>query len=92
MSIVNKAGDIIMILVWDNIKSFQQHLEDMRLFRHSHALNTPVIDLKMLKDMPMPFDVTLPHETGLIKSIYDSRGKLIIVPIWQLAQPRGSQN
>lgn len=81
-----------MILVWDNIRSFQQHLEDMRLFRHAHSHNSPVIDLKMLKDMPMAFDITPPRETGLIRSVYDSKGKLIIVPLWQISQSRGSQN
>ena len=81
-----------MILVWNNIKSFQQHLEDMRLFRNAHFHNTPVVDLKMLNDMPIPFDITLPHETGLIKSVYDARGKLILVPIWRVNLSRGSQN
>jgi len=81
-----------MILVWDNIRSFQQHLEDMRLFQHSHTPNPPVIDLKMLKDMPMTFDVTPPRETGLIRSVYDSKGKLILVPIWQVSHSRGAQN
>ncbi len=81
-----------MILVWDNIKSFQQHLEDMRLFRKSHFHKTPVVDLRMLKDMPIPFDIKLPQETGLIKSVYDSRGRLILVPIWRVNLSRGSQN
>jgi hypothetical protein len=86
------AGSINMILVWNNIRSFQQHLEDMRLFRHAHSSNTPVIDLKMLKDMPMTFDVVPPPETCLVRSIYDSKGKLMLVPIWQVTQSRGSQN
>ena len=81
-----------MILVWDNIKSFQRHLEDMRSFHDSHTHNTPVVDLKMPKDMPMPFDVTIPRETGLIKSVYDARGKLILVPIWRVDLSRCSQN
>lgn len=81
-----------MILVWDNIKSFQRHLEDMRLFHNLHAHNTPVADLKILKDMPMPFDIDLPRETGLVKSVYDTRGKLILVPIWRVGLSKGSQN
>jgi hypothetical protein len=81
-----------MILVWNNIKSFQQHLEDMRLFHNLHTQKSPVVDLKMLKDMPIPFDVKLPHETGLIKSVYDARGKLILVPIWRVSLSRGSYN
>jgi len=80
-----------MILVWNSVKSFQRHLEEMRVFQQSHN-NTPVAELKMISVMPMPFDITLPHETGLIKSFYDSRGKLILVPIWKITVPRGSQN
>ena len=81
-----------MILVWDNIKTFQQHLEDMRQFRRSHVPNAPTVELRMLKTMPMPFDVTLPQETGLVRNFYDSRGKMILVPIWKVTPSRGSQN
>jgi hypothetical protein len=86
------TGSIKMILVWDNIKSFQQHLEDMRKFRQSHVINAPTAELRMLKTMPIPIDVTLPRETGLVRNIYDSRGKLILVPIWRITPSRGSQN
>lgn len=81
-----------MILVWDNIKSFQQHVADMRLFRSSHTPKAPVVDLRMLNDMPVSFDVTLPHETGLIKNVYDTRGKLVLVPIWRVNLSRGAEN
>ncbi|OGO17633.1 MAG: hypothetical protein A2Z15_01495 [Chloroflexi bacterium RBG_16_50_11] len=81
-----------MILVWDNVKSFQRHLEDMRSFRHFHHINSPAAELKMMKDMPVPFNITPPHETGLIKSICDARGKIILVPIWQVTPARGLQN
>jgi hypothetical protein len=81
-----------MILVWDNIKSFQQHLEDMRQFRQSHVPNAATIESRMLKTLPMPFDVTLPRETGVVQNIYDSSGKLIIVPIWRITPSRDSQN
>ncbi|OGN98499.1 MAG: hypothetical protein A2Y89_04265 [Chloroflexi bacterium RBG_13_51_18] len=81
-----------MVLVWDNIKSFQQHLEDMRVFRDSHTDTAPAPDLRTFKAMPIPFDITLPCETGQIKSFYDSKGKLMIVPIWQIDAPRDSQN
>ncbi len=80
-----------MILVWDNVNSFKRHLEDMRSFRHSHN-NTPLADLNTLKDMPMPFNVTPPNERGLIKSIYDSKGKIILAPIWQVTPAKGMQN
>jgi len=81
-----------MILVWDNIKSFQKHLEDMRLFCNSHVHKTPIVDLRMLKDMPIVVDIKPPQETGLIRSVFNARGKLVIVPIWRVNLSRGSQN
>jgi hypothetical protein len=80
-----------MILVWNSIKSFQQHLEEMKQFRQSHN-RVPVEEIKMLKVMPMPFDVTIPRETGLIKSLFDSRGKLVLLPICKINVSKGSQN
>ena len=86
------TGSIKMILVWNNIQSFQQHLEDMRQFRQSHVQSAPKEELRMFKTMPIPFDVTLPQETGLVRNIYDSKGKLMLVPIWRITPSRGSQN
>ncbi len=81
-----------MILVWNNIKTFQQHLEDMRQFRLSHIQNAPKAELRMFKTMPIPFDVTLPQEPVPVRNIYDSKGKLMLVPIWRITPSRGSQN
>ena len=80
-----------MILVWNSVKSFKQHLEEMRHFRQSHN-GASEEEIKMIKVVPMPFDVTIPRETGLIKCFCDSRGKLILVPIWEIKVPKGSQN
>ncbi|OGO00609.1 MAG: hypothetical protein A2Y58_01335 [Chloroflexi bacterium RBG_13_51_52] len=80
-----------MILVWNSVKSFQRHLEEMNVFRQAHS-NSPVAELKMIKALPMPFDIRLPRETGIIKSFYNSRGTLVLVPIWKVTVARGSQN
>jgi hypothetical protein len=81
-----------MILIWNDIKSFQRHLEDMKSFRQSHLDSPPEVELKIFKDMPLPWDVTPPRETGIIKSFTDDRGKTILVPIWKTTLARGSQN
>lgn len=81
-----------MILVWNDIHSFERHLENMRLFRRLHNDIPPAAELKALKDMPIPFDIAPPREAGIIKSFIDSRGKLILIPIWETTLPRGSQN
>ncbi|MGD0780706.1 MAG: hypothetical protein ABR954_08040 [Dehalococcoidales bacterium] len=86
-----------MILVWNNINSFNRHLKDMRVFCQAHKNGQkwePKIteDVKTLKDMGLLFDVQPPHEKGLIRSITDARGKIVFVPIWEMILPRGSQN
>jgi hypothetical protein len=80
-----------MILVWQNMGSFKQHLEDMRFFRQSHD-NGPTENLKIIKDMPVLCDIKLPTETGLIKSITNNKGKVIFVPIWEIKLAKGIQN
>jgi hypothetical protein len=49
-------------------------------------------DGNMLKDIPLLFDVQPPHETGLIRTITNAKGKIVFVPIWEMILPRGSQN
>jgi hypothetical protein len=80
-----------MILIWNNVNSFRRHLEEMRLFRESHY-DEPIEASKMLKNLPVLFDVQPPHETGLINSLTDDKGRLIIVPIQKITLHRGSQN
>ena len=80
-----------MILTWNDAKSFQRHLEDMSTFRRSHFM-APWEGLKMLKDMPIPCDIKPQCETGMITALTDTRGKVIIVPIWKISLPRCSQN
>jgi hypothetical protein len=81
-----------MVLIWNDIKSFQRHLEDMKEFRQSHLDAAATEGLKLLKDMPIPFDSIPSCGTGIIKSFTDARGKIILVPIWKTTPPKGSQN
>jgi hypothetical protein len=80
----------LMILVWNDAKSFRRHLEAMRIFRHSHGTNP--VDRILIQDMPTPYDIGLPRRDRLITSLTDARGKVILVPIWKIAVPTGSQN
>lgn len=81
-----------MVLVWNATKFYQRHLEDMKTFRQSH-LDVPVTEgLKLLKEIPLQFDNIPAGGTGIIKSLTDAKGKVIIVPIWKINPPRGSQN
>jgi hypothetical protein len=80
-----------MILIWNDAKSFQRHLEDMRAFRQSHFVNPGEVP-KILKDFPVQSDIKPEYEPGSLKSFTDTNGKMILVPIWEIELCRGSQN
>jgi hypothetical protein len=70
------------------MKSFKQHLEDMKTFRQTHKTR----QTEQIMDMPLLINVNPPQETGLIKNITDDKGKVIFVPIWKIALDRGLNN
>jgi len=78
-------------LVWNDAKSFEQHLEDMRLFRRTHPgrLEGGLAPLKSLSTLC--YYIRRSINTGLISSV-SVRGKSILVPVWQIALPGNSQN
>ena len=81
-----------MVIVWNDIKSFRRHLEDMKTFRQSHPDIAATEELKLLKEISLKFDNLPAGGTGIIKSLTDAKGKIIIVPIWRINPPKGSQN
>ena len=79
-----------MALVWNDAKSFRRHIEAMRIFRESHS---PIpSDMQILRDMPVPYFTGIPQESNRITCLTDSKGKVILVPIWKMAVPPGLQN
>jgi hypothetical protein len=79
-----------MILIWNDAGSFKRHLEAMKTFRHSHRAG-PASGL-FLRDMPAAYQIDPSHGEKLIAHLTDSRGKVILVPIWKIPVPPGSQN
>jgi len=80
-----------MILVWNDTKAFQQHLEDMRTFRRAHH-GMPGKELMLFKSMPTPYDINYPSDNGGARRLIETGYKTIIVPIWKIVPARGSQN
>lgn len=80
-----------MILVWNDAKSFQRHLEDMRKFRRSHQ-SIPANDLTSFRGMPTPHDINYPCHAGGGRHTIKTGRKTVVVPIWKIALPGGSQN
>jgi hypothetical protein len=81
-----------MVLVWNDISSFRRHLENMKTFRQSHPGTSPMDRFKLLHELPQQLDEIPACGTGIIETFSDSRGKVVIVPIWQVNPSRGSQN
>ena len=80
-----------MVLIWNDAKSFQRHLEDMKEFRQSHdGIFTNEIDL--IKDMPATYDIDSPTRVGGCRHVITNSSKTIIVPIWKIQLPGNIQN
>lgn len=81
-----------MILVWDDARSFQRHLEDMGRFRHSHEGAAVVTG--SFHDMPTVFDVEPAGcaERAGAPVFTRVRGRPVIVPIWKIDLPGCSHN
>lgn len=80
-----------MALVWNDAKSFKQHLEHMRTFRHSHH-SVLESEFALLKNMPTSYDIHPPSETGGARDSISLRGEPSLVPIYEVGLPRNSQN
>jgi len=81
-----------MVLVWNDISSFRRHIENMKAFRQSHLGGPPMESFKLLSEIPQQLDNIPSCGTGIAESFTDTRGKIALVPIWDVNPPKGSQN
>jgi hypothetical protein len=81
---------MVMALVWNDAKSFKKHLEHMRMFRQSH--HSDKSRFAPLKDMPTLCNIHPPNKSGGARGSISIKGKSNLVPIWEIAPPRNSQN
>ena len=80
---------MVMVLVWNDAKSFKRHLEHMRMFRQTHHSDEG--RLAPLKEIPTLCNIHTLSKPG-IRGPISIRGKSALVPIWEIAPPRNSQN
>jgi hypothetical protein len=80
-----------IILVWNDIRSFQKHVEDMKQFSREHK-NNPPNELYMMKNMPLPGNFQPADTQGGQKILISSRRKYTLVPLWEVELPKGVQN
>jgi hypothetical protein len=77
---------------WKNMDPFKRHVEEMASFRRAHAQLGPVQPARPDGRFsgPRPFVDSLHDEPENLFN--DERGRVIVVPIWDVEVPRDSQN
>lgn len=80
-----------LILVWNNARSFQQHVADMKQFKREHKEN-PAEEPRMLKNMPLPGNIQPANTRGGQKILISPKRKSALVPLWEVELPKGVQN
>ena len=80
-----------MIFIWKSVKSFKQHISDMKMFRQSHD-DIHHEEYRIVGNMPQPGDINTTEPWGGAKVIISTRRKSNLVPLWDIELPRGIQN
>ena len=80
-----------IVLVWNNVQSFQQHVADMKDFSEKHKKNL-ANEFHMLKNMPLPGNFQPLDAHGGGKIHISPRRKTTLVPIWEVELSKGIQN
>jgi hypothetical protein len=80
-----------MMFIWKSVKSFKQHISDMKVFRQSHD-NIRQEEYKIVGNMPQPGDVNTTEPRGGAKVAISNKRRSNLVPLWDIELPRGIQN
>jgi hypothetical protein len=90
----------MFIFGWKNIETFKRHVEEMESFRSAHMNPEPLKPASQSgetnKPLPGALPDTLPDTPpGPVQPVTAFtyiNSKKIVVPIWYISMPRGSQN
>jgi len=77
---------------WKNIEPFKRHMEEMDCFRRAHANMAPAEPEKTNGLLTGPRMFPTPRHDVAENMFTDEQGRVIVVPIWDVTIPRGSQN
>ena len=80
-----------MMFIWKSVKSFKQHISDMKVFRQSHDRISRG-ECAIVGNMPQPGGIDTAGPQGGTKVIISTRRKSNLVPLWDIELPRGIQN
>ena len=80
-----------MMFIWKSVKSFKQHISDMKMFRQSHG-DISREEYRLVGNMPQPGDIETAEPRGGAKVIISTRRRTSLVPLWDVELPKGIQN
>jgi hypothetical protein len=78
-------------LIWNDAKSFQQHIANMKIFNQSHPSNSQG-KYNLFKGKPDTCNIHATGNPARTSGFITTRGKPALAPIWEIELPRGSQN
>jgi hypothetical protein len=77
---------------WEKNEPFKRHIEKMTSFRRSHTRLVPVQPACPENGFHEPLTDTPPIQGAPENLFTDARGRIIVVPIWDVTVPKDSQN
>jgi len=82
----------MFVFAWKNVDSFRRHMEAMESFRRAHEHLPPAKPAVPTKKAPTPSDSNPDYTVPPVNVFAYVNGKKIIVPIWYISMPKGSEN
>jgi hypothetical protein len=80
-----------MPFTWNLNRIFRRRLNEPERPGRIHVY-IPEEEKRILKAITVPLEIEPRSGPGMLKSLKDSRGKTVVVPIWKTELARGSQN
>jgi hypothetical protein len=82
----------MFIFAWKDIDTFRRHIEEMESFHRAHKHLAPVKPAGHSRNVQKPIDGNPPCPAQPVNGFTSANGKKIVVPIWYISMPKGSQN
>jgi len=81
----------MFIFAWKNVDTFRRHMEEMESFRRAHELPTPGKPDNRASKAQQSLHGNPVYPVQPVNG-FTENGQKIVVPIWYISMPKGSQN
>jgi hypothetical protein len=82
----------MFVFFWKDTNTFKRHMEEMESFRLAHKHPAPLKPDGHTGTSKKPVSGNHPRPTQPANGFTSVNGKKIVVPIWGVSMPKGSQN